>query len=170
MSRLFLKTIRFDASDTFSFPFAAQPDEWAVSGAFAFADTEPGALTGKPRQAFTNGLLGLTSFSHATFAAVANATQTDISRITDRLAHHFVESYGAPGKEAALPAARGEVEFIEDLIAGSLINTLFCVSRSFDVQDRIVERFRKLERRIDGGPIYLGGEQLPPAGSPSDGC
>src|SRR5262249_15189795 len=54
-----LKTIRFDASDERVFDLAAAPDEWAVSGALAFAGAAPNSLTGKSRQAFANGFLGL---------------------------------------------------------------------------------------------------------------
>ena len=42
-----LKTIRFDASDERVFELAAAPEEWAVSGAFAFADLAPEAVAGK---------------------------------------------------------------------------------------------------------------------------
>ena len=31
-----IRTIRLDASDTFAFARAAEPGEWAVSGAFVF--------------------------------------------------------------------------------------------------------------------------------------
>ena len=41
-----LRTIRLDPSDTFIFPNAAEPGEWAVSGAFVFADTDLDALQG----------------------------------------------------------------------------------------------------------------------------
>ena len=41
-----LRTIRFDASDDTVFAHAAGPDEWAVSGAFAFADRELGTHYG----------------------------------------------------------------------------------------------------------------------------
>lgn len=159
MTARFLKTIRFDASDTFAFPLAAEPDEWAISGGFAFADLEPGEVTGKAKQAFANGFLGLTSFGHATFTSVANMTDAERETITDRLARHFVDAYGAPDMAEARAAAAGEVAFIEDLVRDSLINTLFCVSRAFDDDGQIVESFRKLERRIDGGPIYLGEEE-----------
>ncbi|MGI9386569.1 MAG: DUF6505 family protein, partial [Methyloligellaceae bacterium] len=37
----FLRTIRFDESDDHVFDRAAAPDEWAVSGAFAFAEIDP---------------------------------------------------------------------------------------------------------------------------------
>ena len=58
MTTRFLKTIRFDASDTFAFPLAAEPDEWAISGGFAFADLNREELTGKIRQAFVDYQLG----------------------------------------------------------------------------------------------------------------
>jgi hypothetical protein len=50
-----LKTIRFDASDERVFELAAMPEEWAVSGAFAFAGLGADAIAGKTRQAFANG-------------------------------------------------------------------------------------------------------------------
>ena len=37
-----LRTIRLDPSDTFVFEKAAEPGEWAVSGAFVFWNTRPG--------------------------------------------------------------------------------------------------------------------------------
>ena len=161
MTLRFLKTIRFDASDTFAFPLAAEPDEWAISGGFAFADIEPDDLKGKLRQAFANGFLGLGSFGHTTFACVANMTAAEREQIIDRLARHFIDVYGAPDAQAARDAADSEVAFIEDLVKDSLINTLFCVSRTLDDDGQIVEAFRKLERRIDGGPIYFGEEEQP---------
>jgi hypothetical protein len=39
-----LRTIRLDPSDTLLFKRAAEPGEWAVSGAFAFAHVDPAAL------------------------------------------------------------------------------------------------------------------------------
>ena len=156
MSSCFLKTIRFDASDNFAFPLAAEPDEWAISGGFAFAHAEPQQLKGKPQQAFANGFLGLSSYGHATFTSVANITSDEREAIVERLAQHFVDGYGAPSIVDARDAAAGEVQFIEELVADCLINTLFCVSRSFNEDGQIVEAFRKLEHRIDGGPIYLG--------------
>ena len=37
----FPRTIRLDASDERVFAQAAEPEEWAVSGAFAFAERRP---------------------------------------------------------------------------------------------------------------------------------
>ena len=152
----FLKTIRFDASDTFAFPLAAEAGEWAVSGGFAFADIPAAELAGKTRQALANGFLGLTSFGHATFTSVASMTGVEREAVIGRLARHFIVVYGAPDPGTAREAAGAEVAFVEDLVADCLINTLFCVTRERDGDGRITESFRKLERRVDGGPIYLG--------------
>ena len=40
------RTIRLDPSDTFVFERAAEPSEWAVSGAFAFWNSDVDALEG----------------------------------------------------------------------------------------------------------------------------
>ena len=50
-----LRTIRLDPSDTFIFERAAEPGEWAVSGAFLFWDGDPAALEGKARVMFGSG-------------------------------------------------------------------------------------------------------------------
>ena len=47
-----LRTIRLDPSDTFVFERAAEPGEWAVSGAFAFAQVDATRLEGKARAAY----------------------------------------------------------------------------------------------------------------------
>ena len=54
-----LRTIRLDPSDTFVFEHAAEPGEWAVSGAFMFWDGDPAAMEGKERAAFRSGFLGV---------------------------------------------------------------------------------------------------------------
>ncbi|HEX3161007.1 MAG TPA: DUF6505 family protein, partial [Pseudolabrys sp.] len=47
-----IRTIRLDPSDTFVFEKAAEPGEWAVSGAFVFWNRDPATLEGKARTAF----------------------------------------------------------------------------------------------------------------------
>ena len=69
-----LRTIRLDASDTFVYERAAAPAEWAVAGGFMFWDRDPATLTGRDRQAFRAGFLGLTSFGWSTLAVVVEAT------------------------------------------------------------------------------------------------
>jgi len=139
-----LKTIRFDASDERVFELAAAPEEWAVSGVFAFADLADDAITGKTRQAFANGFLGLSSLGRSTFVTVAEAAPEDLEEIEQRLAAHFVSEYGAPGLEAALLAAREEAQFVVDLCRDAPINTVFTVRRTRADSGEIKEEFRTI--------------------------
>jgi hypothetical protein len=139
-----LKTIRFDASDERVYETAAATEEWAVSGAFAFAGLVAETIAGKTRQAFANGFLGLANFGRSTFATVAEATPADLDEIEQRLAAHFVAAHGAPDIAAALPAAKEEAAFVLDLCRDAQLNTVFTVRRTFDAQGRIKEEFRTI--------------------------
>ncbi len=141
----FLKTIRFDTSDDHVFETPAPPDEWAVSGAFAFSHLSNGEVKGKVKQAFANGFLALTSFGRSTFVSVAECNEDDLTMIEASLARHFVENFGAPDEAAALPAARDETRFILDLCETPLINTIFTVRRSFANDGQIKEEFRTIQ-------------------------
>ncbi|MGE0847492.1 MAG: DUF6505 family protein [Flavobacteriaceae bacterium] len=136
------RTIRFDGSDEHVFERAAAPDEWAVSGAFAFASMDAGAIGGKTRQAFANGFLGLASFGRSTFVAVAEISPAAQEAATRGLAAHFVEFYGAPDLDAALPVAADEIAFAAQLCEEHPINTLIAVSREFGDDGEIREAFR----------------------------
>jgi hypothetical protein len=146
----FLRTIRFDASDGHVFPRAAAGDEWAVSGAFAFGEHTAHTLTGKLRQAFANGFLGVESFGFSTFATVGEADALILATIEDRLVANLVSVFGAPTREAALPVARGEMAFIDALCRDVAINTVFTVRRTFDVAGAIKEEFRTIRPPTDG--------------------
>ncbi len=148
-----LRTIRFDASDERVFELAAAPEEWAVSGAFAFAGLAADAIAGKTRQAFANGFLGLASFGRSTFATVAEATPADLDAIELLLASHFVSAHGAPDLEAALPAAKEEARFVLDLCRDAPINTVFTVRRTWGGDGRIKEEFRTI-RPPTGEPLH----------------
>lgn len=139
----FPRTIRLDASDDSVFEVAAQPGEWAVSGAFAFAESDPAALAGKARQAFASGFLGVESFGWSTLVTVATIDPAAYEAVVTALARHFVERYGAPDLTAALPAARSEAAFAASLCEHK-INTLLAVERSFG-EGGIVERFRAID-------------------------
>ena len=61
-------------------------------------------------------------------------------------------TYGAPDLDAALPAAREEVDFIAELCRDAPINTVFIVRRAFDSAGRIKEDFAPSRlRRADLG-------------------
>jgi hypothetical protein len=148
-----LKTIRFDASDERVFDLAAAPEEWAVSGAFAFTGTAPNSLTGKSRQAFANGFLGLRSLGRSTFATVADATAADLGQIEQVLTGRFISACGAPDEAAARFAAADETSFIRELCRDVPINTVFTVRRTWDAQGQIKEEFRTI-RPPTGEPLH----------------
>lgn len=138
----FLRTIRFDSSDEHVFECAAGTDEWAVPGGFVFSGMEEQAIAGKIKQAFSNGFLSLDSFSHSTFVTVGEADDETIASLAVRLADHFVEAYGAPDRDAALPIARGEIDFAAELAGGQPVNTVLAIGRSFDDTGGIHEEYR----------------------------
>lgn len=141
----FLRTIRFDSSDDHVFENTAAPDEWAVSGGFAFAALTSGEVKGKTKQAFANGFLGLGSFGRSTFTSVGECGEEDLAGIERALARHLIENHGAPDEDAALGAAREETHFILDLCETPLINTIFTVRRSFSDDGQIKEEFRTIQ-------------------------
>ncbi len=138
------RTLRFDESDEQVFELAAQPDEWAISGAFEFSDWTAGMLTGKPRQAFANGWLGLESFGRATFIATAQIEEAEYAALIDRLAAHFVDAYGAPDLDAARPVAEDELRFMREMCEDHDPNTLLVVTREM-VEAGIGESFRAIK-------------------------
>ena len=155
------RTIRFDASDTHVFEPAAEADEWAVSGAFEFSDWTEDQLTGKARQAFANGWLGLESFGRATFIAVAEATESEYDAACHSLAQHFVERYGAPDLEAARPVAEEELRFMAAMCEDHDPNTLLIVERQL-VDAGVKEAFRTIrpqDAEIDMVAIHATPEE-----------
>ena len=124
------RTIRFDESDGLVFARPAEPGEWAVSGGFEFSNWTEGDLTGKARQAFANGWLSLDGFGRATLVAVAPVEPAEVARLTDRLARHFVDLYGAPDPDAARPAAEEEIAFMAELCEDHATNVLLTVQRT----------------------------------------
>lgn len=135
------RTIRFDSSDENVFARAAEPGEWAVSGAFEFSNWTEDDLHGKNRQAFANGWLGLESFGRATFVAVAQITDAERDAAVDALAGHFVAAYGAPDEATARPAAEEELRFMSELCDEHAPNTLLVVERAL-VAAGVSEAFR----------------------------
>lgn len=137
------RTLRFDESDLRVFDAPAEPDEWAISGAFEFSNWTEDHLTGKARQAFANGWLGLETFGRATFVAVAEITPAEYAALVDRLATHFVETYGAPDPDAARPVAAEELAHMGAMCEDHDPNTLLVVERRL-VEAGVAEAFRAI--------------------------
>ncbi|PHQ98970.1 MAG: hypothetical protein COB39_06330 [Marinosulfonomonas sp.] len=138
------RAIHFDESDTLVFHNPARTGEWAVSGGFEFSNWGQGDLTGKARQAFANGWLGLETFGRVTFVAVTKLEEAEYDSLIDLLAQHFVDIYGAPSLEAAHPVARDEVDHMIELCEGHEPNTLLSVARELS-EAGVAEAFRVIE-------------------------
>ncbi|MBE9476503.1 MAG: hypothetical protein IME92_05100 [Proteobacteria bacterium] len=138
------RAIHFDESDRNIFHIAARTGEWAISGGFEFSDWSEADLKGKNRQAFSNGWLGMETFGRVTFVAVTQIEPAELEVLTDRLAQHFVDIYGAPSLDAARPVAARELEHAQDLCEDHDPNTLIAVSREL-TEAGVNEQFRTIK-------------------------
>jgi Family of unknown function (DUF6505) len=145
-----LRTIRLDASDSFVFAAAAEPGEWAVSGAFVFWHKDPATLDGKARAAFRSGLLGVRSLGWSTLVQIVEASAAERAGVVELLAEQLTRHFGAPNLDAARAAAEEEVAFAQSLCsmpAGSVV----AVHRSYE-DGAVRESFRSLRPREGGKP------------------
>src|SRR5256885_11632995 len=90
----FPRTIRLDPSDTFVFERAAEPGEWAVSGAFVFWNEDVTQLVGKARSAFRGAFLGIDSLGWSTLVQIVEARKADRAAVVEQLAHQLVAHFG----------------------------------------------------------------------------
>jgi hypothetical protein len=146
-----LRTIRLDPSDTFVFERAAEPGEWAVSGAFAFAHMDPATLQGKARAAFRSGFLGIDSLGWSTLVQVVEASEADRAAAVELLSQRLVERFGAPDLAAARPAAEEEIAFAASL-ADHPRGMLAAVARRIE-DGAVREAFRTLTPGVGPKPI-----------------
>jgi len=146
-----LRTIRLDASDTFVFEKAAEPGEWAVSGAFAFWNRDAASLEGKARTAFRSGFLGVRSLGWSTLVQIVEASEDDRVAVIDMLARQLVANFGAPTVGNARAAAEEEITFAESLCSQPQ-DTLVAVHRTFE-HGEVRESFRTLRPRDGGKPM-----------------
>ena len=146
-----LRTIRLDPSDRFVFEHAAEPGEWAVSGAFLFWDADPDKLEGKARAAFRSGFLGVASFGWSTLVQIVEASEQDRVKVVETLAQQLVEHFGAPDLAAARKAAEEEVTFAASLCDHPK-DTLVAVHRTHE-DGNVREAFRTLHPRAGPKPL-----------------
>ena len=146
-----LRTIRLDPSDTFVFEKAAEPGEWAVPGAFAFAGLDPAALEGKARAAFRSGFLGVDSLGWSTLVQIVDATEEDRAEAVNLLARRLVERFGAPDTSLARAAAEEEIAFAASL-SDHPRGMLAALTRKLE-EGSIRETFRTLAPGLGAKPI-----------------
>ena len=137
------RAIHLDESDTQVFFSPARTGEWCVAGGFEFSNWTEADLTGKARQAFSNGWLGLETFGRVTFVAVTRIEADEVKALEDRLAQHFVDVYGAPDLDAAGNVARDEIAHMIELCADHDPNTLLTVAREL-TEAGVREAFRAI--------------------------
>jgi hypothetical protein len=142
-----LRTLRLDPSDMFVFDRAAEPGEFAVSGAFVFSGADPATLSHKQRVALRSGFLGVDSLGWSTLAEVAEG---DAEAVASVLACKLVAHFGAPDLDTALVAAREEVAFAASL-CDLPVGTVIAVHRVAEAEG-LAERFRTLTARADRAP------------------
>nr|WP_249816053.1 DUF6505 family protein [Bradyrhizobium sp. 138] len=144
-----MRTIALDPSDTFVFDVAAEPGEWAVSGAFRFWECDAATLEGKERAAFRGGFLGVQSWGWSTLAQIVPATADDYQSLIDLLARQLVDRFGAPDVATAKAAAEEEVAFSQALCSHP-ISSLIAVHRAVS-DGEVRESFRRLQLREGQG-------------------
>lgn len=140
-----LRTIRLDVSDTFVFEPAAEPGEWAVSGAFVFWNRDAALLQGKARTAFRSGFLGVSTLGWSTLVQIVEANEENRRMVVETLARQLMTHFGAPTIDDATAAAEEELTFTESLCTQP-VDTLIAVHRSFE-EGTVRESFRTLRPR-----------------------
>jgi hypothetical protein len=135
------RAVHLDESDMLVFARPARTGEWAISGGFAFSNIDAEHITGKLRQAFANGFLGLETFGRVTFVAVTPILPSELAMMVENLALHFMDHYGAPDQDVARRVADEELSHMLELCAGHDDNTLITVERELGSQG-VHERFR----------------------------
>jgi len=148
-----LRTIRLDASDTFVFGAAAEPGEWAVSGAFVFWDKDPATLDGKARAAFRGGFLGVNSLGWSTLVQIVETTEAERANLVGLLAEQLVRHFGAPSMAAAKAAAEEEVAFAQSLCTVPA-DSVIAVHRTYE-DGAVRESFRSLRPRDAAKPARV---------------
>lgn len=143
------RAIHFDESDMNVFASPARTGEWCISGGFEFSDWGEGDLTGKARQAFANGWLGLETGGRVTFVAVTQLEKPELETLTALLAQHFVTYYGAPSIDAAKPVAAEELAQMVELCEDHAPNTLLTVAREL-TESGVREAYRSIQPQDAG--------------------
>lgn len=140
-----LRTIRLDPSDSFVFPRAAEPGEWAVTGSFLFWGRDPGTLSGKERAAFRAGFVGVDSLGFSTLVVAQPIRPEERLAAVDALARRLLDDLGAPDLATARTAAEEEIAFAMTL-AEHEEGTLIAMHRSLE-NGELREQFRTLAAR-----------------------
>ena len=150
MALKLMRVLRLDPSDTFVFPRAAEPGEWAVAGSFLFADADPAILEPKQRAAFRAGFLGARSFAFSTLVVIAQASEAERDGAVEDLARNLVERLGAPDLDTARAAAEEEVALAAALCEHPVDTVLDVPTVGADARHLYARAFEFVESDEDG--------------------
>ncbi len=143
------RAIHFDESDMNIFHKPARTGEWCISGGFEFSNWSEADLTGKARQAFSNGWLGVETFGRVSVVAITQIEQAELDTLVTALAQHFVDIYGAPSVAEAEGVAREELMHMVETCDGQPANTLLLITREL-TEAGVKESVRIVEARDAG--------------------
>ena len=110
---------------------------------FTFAEDDPETLTGKARQAYRSGFLGLHSFGWSTLVQIDEISPAEEQALVEALARYLMTEFGAPSMAEALPFARQELEYAAGLCEYAA-GTLLMLQRHGD-EEGIHETFRRVQ-------------------------
>jgi len=134
------KTIQLDTSDKNIFEVSAKPNEWAISGTFAFVDGNPDSWPKKHQFAFQSAWLGLPSFGYSTFVQVTNIKEFKYKIIIKNLRKILMNIYNAPNLKTAEQTAKRNIDDMVSLCSHP-DGTLLAIERQI-VDDTITESVR----------------------------
>jgi hypothetical protein len=140
-----LRTIRLDPSDTFFFPLATEPGEWAISGAFVFSDVELAASKEKNSR---HSAAAFSAFHHSAgrpWCRLSKRARRIVEGRSILRRDAWIDRFGAPDLAAAREAAAEEIDFTASLWDHPP-DTLIAVHRK-DEGGSIRETFRSLRPR-----------------------
>ena len=106
-----LRTIRLDVSDTFVFEPAAEPGEWAVSGAFVFWNRDAASFQGKTRTHFAAASSECRRSDGRRWYRSWKQTRKIGALVVETLARQLMTHFGAPTIDDATAAAEEEADF-----------------------------------------------------------
>ena len=136
------KTIQLDISDTHAFDHPAEVHEWAISGTFAFVDSDPADWSRKQQLAFRTAWLGIGSFGNSTFVQVTEISAQEYELAIQTLAMYLTKEYNAPNLEVATQAATQEIDDMATL-CDHPPGTLLAIERAIN-RKNITEKTRVL--------------------------
>ena len=128
------KTLQLDVSDTQIFDRVAKVGEWAITGTFAYIESDPSSWSNKNQLAFRAAWLGIGSFGYSTFVQATEISTQEFKQTLQILAAYLAEEYNAPTQEAATMAAQQELDDMAKL-CNHPPGTLLAIERTITEQN-----------------------------------